>query len=86
MQWYLFELRTLVRPVKKDEEAELYIFHDVFESMIREAQSIAAKDVVGKAALVEANRTERGMKPKKPFNSKMGRNTFRKYPHVRSSC
>ena len=73
------ELQALVRPVKADDEAELYIIHDVFEGMIREAQGIAVKDVVGKAALVEANRKERGKKSKKPFNSKMSRNTFRKY-------
>jgi hypothetical protein len=73
------ELRALVQPVKKDEEAELYIIHDVFTSMIQEAQSVAVKDVVGKAALVEANRKERGKKSKKPFNSRMSRNTIRKY-------
>lgn len=47
--------------------------------MIQEAQSVAVKDVVGKAALVEANRKERGKKSKKPFNSKMSRNTIWKY-------
>lgn len=35
--------------------------------------------MVGKLALMEANRKERGKKSKKPFNSKMSRNTFRKY-------
>ncbi|KFZ23682.1 hypothetical protein V502_01840 [Pseudogymnoascus sp. VKM F-4520 (FW-2644)] len=66
-------------PVKKDEEAELFIIHEAFMSMIQEAQSIAIKSVVGKPALVEANRKERGKKSKKPFNGKMSRNTFRKY-------
>jgi superfamily II DNA helicase RecQ len=73
------ELQALVRPVKKDDEAELYIIHEVFTNMIQESQTTAVKSVVGKPALVEVNRKERGKKSKKPFNSKMSRNTFQKY-------
>jgi hypothetical protein len=73
------ELRKLVGPVDVEKEAELNIIHSVFDEMIQEAQGSAVKDVVGKPALVEVNRKERGKKSKKPFNSKMSSNTFRKY-------
>ena len=73
------ELQTLVRAVKEEEEPELYIVHEAFHSMIRAAQSIAVKDVVGKPALVEASRKEQGKKAKKPFNSRMSQNTFQAY-------
>lgn len=73
------KLQAFVRPVQKEEETELHIIHEAFMSMIQEAQSVDVKKVVGKPALMEANRKERGKKSKKPFNSKMSRNTFRKY-------
>jgi hypothetical protein len=47
--------------------------------MIQEAQGIAVKSVVGKPALVEVNRKERGRKPTRPFNQKMKRGTFINY-------
>jgi hypothetical protein len=73
------ELQALVRAVIEEEEPELHIVHEAFHSMIRSAQSIAVKDVVGKPALVEASRKERGKKAKKPFNSRMSQNTFQAY-------
>ena len=73
------ELQALVKSVKEDEEPELYIVHEAFQNMIRAAQSIAVKEAVGKPALLEANRKERGKKAKKPFNSKMTANTFKGY-------
>jgi hypothetical protein len=47
------ELQSLVRPLKPGQERELHIVHEVFMDMIREAQGIAAKSVVGKPALLE---------------------------------
>ena len=35
--------------------------------------------MVGKPALVEVNRKERGRKPKRPFNQRMKRGTFTNY-------
>ena len=55
------------------------IIHQAFDAMIQEAQGTAVKDVVGKPALIEVNRKECGKKSKKPLNSKMSVNTFRKY-------
>jgi hypothetical protein len=34
---------------------------------------------VGQPALFEAHRKERGVKPSKPFNSRMDKTTFRAY-------
>jgi hypothetical protein len=47
--------------------------------MIREAQGIAVKSVVGKPALVKVNRKERGRKPTRPFNQRIKRGTFTNY-------
>jgi hypothetical protein len=67
-------LRSLVRAVDGEDEAELGVIHSPFRQLIRKAQQ-----AVGQPALFEAHRKERGVKPSKPFNSRMDKTTFRAY-------
>lgn len=73
------ELRKLVGLVDRKGEARLGVLHDAFDQLIRDAQQTAVTNVVGQAALFEANRKERGKKARRPFNSKMDPTTFRNY-------
>jgi hypothetical protein len=73
------ELRALVRPVEAEKEPGLVIIHKAFHQLTRQSQKNAVYDVVGRAALFEAHRKEQGKKPKKPFNSRMDKTTFRQY-------
>jgi len=73
------ELRALVRPVDPEKDPELVVVHKAFHQLIHRAQKNAVSDVVGRAALFEAHRKEEGKKPKKPFNSRMDKTTFRQY-------
>ena len=73
------KLRELVRPVDKEEEPELELIHQAFDRLIRAAQEVAVTEVVGQAALFEANRKEHDKKASKPFNSRMDKTTFKQY-------
>ena len=50
--------------------------------MIYSAQKVAVTDVIGQPALFEVHRKEPNKKPKKPFNSRMDRTTFKQYTSV----
>ena len=75
------KMRDLVRPVGED-EPELGAIYQAFYRLIYSAQKVAVTDVIGQPALFEVHRKEPNKKPKKPFNSRMDRTTFKQYTSV----
>jgi hypothetical protein len=58
-----------------DEEPKLQILCKAFDWMIQDAQYTTVQEVVGQAALFEANRKEVNKEPQKPFDSWMETHT-----------
>ncbi|KAH8581459.1 hypothetical protein B0O99DRAFT_696828 [Bisporella sp. PMI_857] len=71
-------MRDLVRPAA-DNKLELKAIHEAFRSIIRGARKVAVTEVIGQAALFEAHRKKPGTKPKKLFNSRIDKTTFKQY-------
>jgi superfamily II DNA helicase RecQ len=76
------KLVELVGPVNIPEEPELEVIHQAFTQLIRTTQKTGVAEVVGRAALFEANRKEASKKATKPFNSRMDKTTFHQYTTV----
>jgi hypothetical protein len=72
------KLRALVRPVEA-EEPVLEAIHEAFRRLIRRAQETGVVEVLGQAALFEAERKDIKKKATKPFNSRMDKTTFQQY-------
>src|SRR5438045_882080 len=65
-----------------DEEPDLQILCKAFNWMVQNAQYIAVQEVVGQAALFEANRKESNVEPNRPFDSWMDITTIKNYTRI----
>ena len=75
------EIRKWVE-MPSDEEPKLQILCKAFDWMIQDAQYTTVQEVVGQAALFEANRKEVSSEPQQPFDSWMDIDTVKRYTRV----
>ena len=65
-----------------DKEPELQVLCKAFDWMIQDAQYTTVQEVVGQAALFEANRKEVSSEAQQPFDSWMDIDTVKRYTRV----